>query len=331
MKKIAVIGAGYWGTNLIRNFFQLGVLAGVCDLNFKLYTELEKKYPSIIFYKRTEDIFIDNQISAVVIAAPAALHGSLANMALSAGKHVFVEKPLCLNIHEGKSLKALADQKGLILMVGHLLLYHPAVKILFDIVKKNQLGKLRYIYSNRLSLGKIRREENALWSFAPHDISMILQLTGQMPQRVTANGANYLTEGVADTTLSHLDFDNNIQAHIYVSWLHPFKEQKLVVVGEEAMAVFDDTKLLNEKLSVYRHKVEWDGKIPIISKAAPEYLHFEGEEPLKNECQEFLNAIDGLSMPLSDASEGIRVLQVLDACQRSLLEGRYIDLDPGTI
>ncbi len=329
MKKIVVIGAGYWGNNLIRNFFQLGVLAGVYDLNSKLYAELERKYPGIVFYSRSEDIFLDNQINAVVIAAPAALHGSLANKALSAGKHVFVEKPLCLNIHEGKNLKNLAEQRDLVLMVGHLLLYHPAVKILFDIVKNNQLGKIRYIYSNRLSLGKIRREENALWSFAPHDISMILQIAGQMPWRVTTNGANYLTDGVADTTLSHLDFDNNLQAHIYVSWLHPFKEQKLVVVGEEAMAVFDDTKLLKEKLSVYHHKVEWDGKIPVISKADPEYLNCEDEEPLKNECQAFLNAIDGLSPPLSDASEGIRVLQVLDACQRSMLEGQYIDLDVG--
>ena len=152
-----------------------------------------------------------------------------------------------------------------------------------------------------------------------------------MPNSVFTQGGSFIDRRIADTTTSVLQFECGYRAHIFVSWLHPFKEQKLVVVGEEAMAVFDDTKLLNEKLSVYRHKVEWDGKIPIISKAAPEYLHFEGEEPLKNECQEFLNAIDGLSMPLSDASEGIRVLQVLDACQRSLLEGRYIDLDPGTI
>lgn len=329
MNKIAIIGAGYWGKNLIRNFFELGVLAGVCDLNTELYGELEKKYSGVIFYKRIEDLFLDNRINAVVIAAPASLHGSLANKALMAGKNVFVEKPLCLNIEEGRELKNLADQRGLVLMVGHLLLYHPAVKLLFHIVKNNQLGNLRYIYSNRLSLGKIRREENALWSFAPHDISMILQLTGQMPQRVTANGANYLTDGVADTTLSHLNFDNNLQAHIYVSWLHPFKEQKLVVVGEDAMAVFDDTKVLQEKLSIYKHKVGWDGKIPVISKAGPEYLNYKDEEPLKNECRAFLNAIDGLSQPLSDASEGIRVLQVLEACQRSILEGRYIDMDLG--
>ena len=329
MKKVAVIGAGYWGKNLIRNFFQLGVLAGVYDLNTRIYDELNEEYPGIKLYKSCEDIFLDQQINAVVIAAPALLHGSLAKKALFAGKNVFVEKPLCLNIDEGKSLKKLADEKGLVLMVGHLLLYHPAVKMLFHIVKNNQLGKLRYIYSNRLSLGKIRREENDLWSFAPHDISMILQLTGQMPQRVTANGANYLMDGVADTTLSHLNFDNNLQAHIYVSWLHPFKEQKLVVVGEEAMAVFDDTKVLQEKLSVYQHKVAWDGKIPVISKAAPEYLNCKDEEPLQNECQAFLNAIDGLSQPLSDASEGIRVLRVLDACQQSILEGRYIDLSQG--
>ena len=212
-------------------------------------------------------------------------------------------------------------------MVGHLLLYHAAFQALFEIAQDKQLGKLRYIYSNRLSLGKIRREENALWSFAPHDISMILQLAGEMPRRVMASGAHYLTDGVADTTLSHLTFGDNLQAHIYVSWLHPFKEQKLVVVGEKAMIVFDDTKEPSEKLLMYRHEIGWQGEIPIVSKAAPEPVAFAESEPLRNECQAFLDAIDGHARPRSDAAEGIRVLRVLDACQQSIVQGAALDLE----
>lgn len=327
MTRIAVIGVGYWGRNLVRNFSELGVLAGVCEPDEESRTMVREKYSGVTIHAEPEAVFSDSEIDGVVIATPAEMHGSLARQALDAGKHVFVEKPLCLDVDEAEQLKKLADEKGLVLMVGHLLLYHPAFKALFETVKGGHLGELRYIYSNRLSLGKIRREENALWSFAPHDISMILQLAGGMPRRISATGAHYLTDGVADTTLSHLVLGGNLQAHIYVSWLHPFKEQKLVVVGEQAMIVFDDTKEPAEKLLLYRHKVGWEGKLPVVSKADPEPVAFEGSEPLRNECQAFLDAMGGISQPPSDAAEGIRVLRVLEACQRSILQGTAIELD----
>ncbi|MBT6830820.1 MAG: Gfo/Idh/MocA family oxidoreductase [Rhodospirillaceae bacterium] len=327
MARIAVIGVGYWGRNLVRNFSALGVLASVCEPDGKSRAMVREKYPDVAVFEQPEAVFSDLKIDSVVIATPAEMHGALARQALDAGKHVFVEKPLCLDVAEAETLKRLADEKGLVLMVGHLLLYHPAFRALLESVKSGGLGELRYIYSNRLSLGKIRREENALWSFAPHDISMILQLAGTIPRRVTATGAHYLTDGVADTTLSHLVLGGNLQAHIYVSWLHPFKEQKLVVVGEQAMIVFDDTKEAAEKLLLYRHRVGWDGAIPIVSKAAPEPIAFSESEPLRNECQAFLDAIDGISHPPSDAAEGIRVLKVLEACQRSILQGTAIDLE----
>ncbi len=327
MARIAVIGVGYWGRNLVRNFSALGVLASVCEPDGESRAMVREKYPDVAVFEQPEAVFSDLKIDSVVIATPAEMHGALARQALDAGKHVFVEKPLCLDVAEAETLKRLADEKGLVLMVGHLLLYHPAFRALLESVKSGGLGELRYIYSNRLSLGKIRREENALWSFAPHDISMILQLAGTIPRRVTATGAHYLTDGVADTTLSHLVLGGNLQAHIYVSWLHPFKEQKLVVVGEQAMIVFDDTKEAAEKLLLYRHRVGWDGAIPIVSKAAPEPIAFSESEPLRNECQAFLDAIDGISHPPSDAAEGIRVLKVLEACQRSILQGTAIDLE----
>ena len=328
MTRIAVIGVGYWGRNLVRNFSGLGVLAGVCEPGEEARNLVREQYPDVAVDDQPERVFADAEIDGVVIATPAEMHGALARQALEAGKHVFVEKPLCLDVEEAEELKELADEKGLVLMVGHLLLYHPAFRTLFDIVKSGQLGKLRYIYSNRLSLGKIRREENALWSFAPHDISMILQLAGEMPRRVVASGAHYLTDGVADTTLSHLVFNDNLQAHIYVSWLHPFKEQKLVVVGDKSMIVFDDTKEPAEKILIFRHEVGWDGEIPVVSKAAPEPVAFTESEPLRNECQAFLDAISGKLSPPSDAAEGIRVLKVLDACQQSILQSTAMELEP---
>jgi UDP-2-acetamido-3-amino-2,3-dideoxy-glucuronate N-acetyltransferase len=326
MTSIAVIGVGYWGRNLVRNFSALGVLAGVCEPAEAGRAMVRETYPGVAVHDQPGAVFADSKITGVVIATPAEMHGALARQALEAGKHVFVEKPLCLDVDEAAQLKELADEKGLVLMVGHLLLYHPAFRRLMEIVRDGRLGKLRYIYSNRLSLGKIRREENALWSFAPHDISMILQLAGDMPRRVAASGAHYLTDGVADTTLSHLAFDDNLQAHIYVSWLHPFKEQKLVVVGDKSMAVFDDTKEAAEKILLYGHEVGWEGDLPVVSKAAPEPVAFTESEPLRNECEAFLAAIDGTTQPPSDAAEGIRVLKVLDACQQSILQGKPMEL-----
>ncbi len=328
MARIAVIGVGYWGRNLVRNFSALGVLASICEPSDKSRAMVREQYPEVAIHQWPEAVFSNPEITGVVIATPAEMHGALVRQALDAGKHVFVEKPLCLDVGEAEQLKKQADEKGLVLMVGHLLIYHPAFQALLKIVKKEQLGKLRYIYSNRLSLGKIRREENALWSFAPHDISMILQLAGNMPKRVIATGAQYLTDGVADTTLSHLAFSDNLQAHIYVSWLHPFKEQKLVVVGDKAMIVFDDTKKSVDKLLLYRHEIGWKEEIPIVSKAEPEPVTFIESEPLRNECQAFLDAISGGSLPPSDAAEGIRVLRVLDACQQSILQGTAMDLEP---
>jgi len=326
-QQIGMIGTGYWGKNLLRNFDALNALAGFFDISSESRAHYAAQFPNAREFGNLDAMLSDDTISAVAIATPAVTHGSLVERALQAGKHVFVEKPLCLDVAHAEQLKILADEKGLVLMVGHLLLYHPAFLALFEIVKSGRMGKLRYIYSNRLSLGKIRREENALWSFAPHDISMILQLADDMPRRVVATGAQFLTNGVADTTLSHLVFNDNLQAHIYVSWLHPFKEQKLVVVGDKAMVVFDDTKDPAEKILLYRHEVGWEGDIPIVSKAAPEPIFFAESEPLRNECQAFLDAVSGTSRPPSDAAEGIRVLKVLDACQQSILQGQAVDLE----
>lgn len=324
--RIAAIGLGHWGKNLVRNLNEFGVLAAMHDANPETRARLAGEYPDVQAAESLDAIFDDETISSVAIATPAATHGALVDRALDAGKHVFVEKPLCLDVKEAERLSTKARDLGQVLMVGHLLLYHPAFRALQAAVAAGQLGKLRYIYSNRASLGKIRREENALWSFAPHDISMILALTGRVPNRVVANGASYLSSDVADTTLSHLDFGDGLQAHIFVSWLHPYKEQRLVVVGEDAMAVFNDVAADEEKLLIYPHKAGWDGDLPVISKADAEPLPYAAGEPLRIECEAFAAAVRDGTSPPSDAEEGIRVLKVLDACQRALTGGESVGL-----
>src|SRR5262249_15215745 len=203
--------------------------------------------------------------------------------------------------------------------------YHPAILILQKLINDGVLGKINYLYSNRLNIGKIRTEENILWSFAPHDISVMLSLLNEMPTRVSCGGGAYLNHDITDVTLSHLEFPSGVQAHIFVSWLHPVKEQRLVVVGSEKMAVFDDTA--EHKLLLYPHRVEWRNRVPTAVKAKGEIVDLEDREPLRAECQHFLDCVESRTVPVSDGAEGLRVLRVLDACQRALLNGG-INLEP---
>ncbi|MGE5147507.1 MAG: Gfo/Idh/MocA family protein [Candidatus Eiseniibacteriota bacterium] len=325
----ALIGHGYWGRNLARNLNALGALAAIVESDATSRKAAGEAYPKAPCHESVDAVLADPSIKAVMIATPAATHGALVARALEAGKHVFVEKPLCLDVTEAERLAADAARRGLTLMVGHLLLYHPAFVALKACVAEGRLGRLRYVYSTRLSLGKIRREENALWSFAPHDISMILQLMGGLPERVIAAGGQYLHAGVADTTLSHLAFPGDVQAHIFVSWIHPYKDQRLVVVGDKAMAVFNDVSPGPEKLLIYQHEARWDGTVPVVSKAEAEPIPYETVEPLRREVETFLAAAVGGPRPPSDAREGIAVLRVLDACQRALVSGNPVEMAHG--
>lgn len=318
--KVALIGAGYWGKNLARNFHALGALAAVVDSDPDRRRASQETYPEVLVTDDLDRVLDDPGIAAVAIATPAESHAWLVARALARKKHVFVEKPLCLDVEEGRELVRRADEAGLTLMVGHLLHYHPAVMRLKAMVDEGQLGRLQYIYSHRLNLGKIRNEENILWSFAPHDVSLILGLTGEMPEQVTSFGGNYLQTQVADVTVSTLSFASGVKAHIFVNWLHPFKEQKLVVVGTEGMAVFNDTQP-EHKLLVYRHRIHWEHRLPVPEKVEPKVIDYDSGEPLKNECAHFLETVrTGLS-PITDGREGLRVLSVLDACQQSLNMG----------
>ncbi len=321
--KISVIGCGYWGKNLVRNFSELGALSSVCDVIQELAKAASEQYqvPSLSLEQ-----VLKSSVDGVVIAAPAEQHYTLAQESLKAGKHVFVEKPLSLKIEEAQKLCDLALQVDRTLMVGHLLQYHPAFWELKQLIAKGNLGRLQYIYSNRLSLGKFRNEENILWSFAPHDISMILGLVGELPETVYATGACHLNPRIHDVTTTHLSFKNGVHAHIFVSWLHPYKEQKLVVVGDRGMAVFDDGLPWNEKLKLYPHQVTWVNGLPQPGKADVVGVSLENSEPLKLECQHFLDCIQNQSQPHTDGAEGLRVLQILEAAQQSLHSRKTITL-----
>ncbi|MCB1136165.1 MAG: Gfo/Idh/MocA family oxidoreductase, partial [Chlamydiia bacterium] len=319
-KNVALIGAGRWGKNLARNLYNLGALHTLCDSNEGLLDQFEASYPGTVLTSNLNATLACEDVTRVVIAAPAAMHYVLAKRALEAGKDVYVEKPLCLDCKESEELISLARSKGLILMVGHLLQYHPCVRFLQELIGRGELGKLQYIVSNRLNLGHFRTEENALWNFAPHDISVILSLCGsRLPRQVRCSGAAYLSEGVADINLTSLTFDGELRAHIYVSWLNPFKEQKLTIVGSSGMAVFDDTKPWKEKLLLYRNHVIWsEGKTPLANQVEPETVDIPQAEPLREEIEHFLTCCDQRITPRTDGMEGLRVLKVLQAAQASL-------------
>jgi UDP-2-acetamido-3-amino-2,3-dideoxy-glucuronate N-acetyltransferase len=314
---IAVIGMGYWGKNLVRNFHELKALSVVCDSNPAVRDLVAKDYSGARYCASFAEVLADPAVSGVALATPAVKHYEMAKAALEAGKDVFVEKPLAVEVAQGEELVKLAAARGRMLFVGHILQYHPAVTKLRELVRSGALGQIQYLYSNRLNIGKIRSEENILWSFAPHDISVMLGLLDEKPNRVSSTGGAYLSPNVFDVTVSNFSFPSGVQAHIFVSWLHPVKEQRLVVVGSEKMAVFDDTA--EDKLVIYPHKVEWKNRIPTAVKANAEAVPLAKTEPLRAECQAFLDSIVSRQPAPTDGSEGLRVLQVLDACQRSLM------------
>jgi predicted dehydrogenase len=323
---VAVLGCGYWGQNLVRNFHRLGALRLVCDPSEDARAKAGTIAPGVETAREFDSLFDRDHIEAVVIATPAETHFSLAMKALESGRDVFVEKPLALNYRQGLELKAASERLGRCLMVGHLLEYHPAVLELRRFLTAGDLGRLDYIYSNRLNFGKIRTEESALWSFAPHDIAVILRLVGELPIEVTCSGGSYITPNLADVTISCLHFRTGVRAHIFVSWLNPVKEQKLVVVGDRRMAVFNDVAKA-EKLVLYDQRVDLDNRQPVLRKGEIQVVPVDEEEPLRRECQHFLQCVQSRESPLTNASSGIDVLRVLEACQTSLqLNGRPVVL-----
>ena len=320
MKNVAVVGLGYWGPNLARNFDELGALGALCELDTSLRERFAARHPSARMYSDYDELLADDSIDAVVIATPVPTHFALAKQALAAGKHALVEKPPAMRASEMEELVALAAERQRVLMPGHLLLYHPGVQKLKELVDAGELGDVLCVYGNRQNLGKIRRDENALWSLGVHDLSVVLYLLDEEPSEVIAHGRDFLTEGVEDVVFCYLRFPSGRIAHLHLSWLDPHKMRRITVVGREKMVVFDDMDI-DRKVTIY-------DKAP---ESAPtsygEWLTRTGDifspklpnvEPLKLECQAFLGLMDGDGSARRVAEDGLTVVRTLERLQESL-------------
>jgi predicted dehydrogenase len=326
--RVGVVGFGYWGPNLVRNLDRLGdaELVAACDLSADNLAKLSALYPHVETTSDLAAMLGREDIQAVVVATSAPSHFGIARQALEAGKHCFVEKPLTLTSADAEALVKLADERDLTLMVGHLMQYHSAINWIRDCIASGELGDVLYVYLQRLNLGKVRTEENAFWSLAPHDVSIVLYLLGEMPDYVNASGADYVTKGVQDVVFANLHFPSGKMANIHVSWLDPHKVRKLTIVGSKKMLVFDDMEA-TEKIWIYDRGV-----------GAPENALGYGEdltlrfgditvpylkmaEPLGIEVQHFLDCVESGETPRSDGRDGLRVVRVLEAVDESMAAG----------
>jgi len=324
MIRLAIVGLGYWGPNLLRNFDQLRdcEVMFCCDLNDANLRSVKEQYPYVQITKDYDALVANQKIDAIAIATSAVTHFSLAKKALLSNKHVFVEKPLTMNLEQAVFLVEMASIVDRKLMVGHLMEYHPAIEKLKEIIQSGELGEIYYLYSQRVNLGKIRKDENALWSFAPHDLSIIMYLLDMEPESVSARGQAYLQEGIEDVAFVNLQFPNKIMAQIQLSWLDPHKIRKTTVVGSKKMAVFDDMEA-TEMLKIYDKGV-LNAQFASFGEALSlrfgdiSIPYIKMTEPLKLECQHFLDCILNNQTPRSDGRDGLRVVKVLQAAQESL-------------
>ena len=321
MIRIGLAGLGYWGPNLARNFDDLAELRWLCDVQPGLRDQFDRRYPSARITAEFDELLADPEVDAVVVATPVVTHYELAKRALLAGKHVFVEKPPSLAGVEADELCALAEERDLVLLPGHLLLYHPGIDRLKEIVDTGELGEVLYLYGNRQNLGQIRKDENALWSLGVHDLSVILHLVGEEPTEVWARGESFLNPGVEDVVFCYLRFPSGVTAHMHLSWLDPHKMRKITVVGLDKMVVFDDMEV-ERKVTVYEkgpwqpamtHGWEWQTRTgDIHSPKIP------NDEPLKLECLHFLSLVRGEGNREKVARDGLGVVRALEQLQASL-------------
>jgi len=319
-KNIAVVGCGYWGKNIIRNFSELGSLYAVCDNNIKIASKYSNTY--LVKNLTFDEIINDKNVEGVVLTVPAELHAKMAINAMNKKKHLFVEKPLALNVSDAKLMIETAKKNNVKLMVGHLLQYHPIFQNIKKLVHDGKIGKLEYISSSRLSFGRVRTEEDIIWSFAPHDISMILSLAAQKPLSINANLKYLLQNNLADIANIYLEFSSGLKSSISVSWVHPYKEVKLMIVGSSAMLVFDDTKTWDEKLAIYSYNVEKTEGAINLKKSYIKYLNVVEDEPLKKECAHFLDVVEKNIEPLTNGYEGLEVIKVLSDASQSAIKNK---------
>jgi len=324
--KVGVVGLGYWGPNLARNFDRLrdAQLAWICDSDEATRAALSDAFPEARATADLDELLADPDLDAVAVATPVPTHAALAERVLAAGKHCFVEKPLAQSAADAERVVEAAKTAGRTLMVGHLLEYHPGLEMLNDLASSGELGDIHYIYGNRLNLGKLRAEENALWSLGAHDVSVLLRLAGEEPYELSATGESYMRPGVEDVVFCFLRFPSGLAAHLHLSWLDPHKERRFTVVGSKKMATFDDMEL-ERKLTVYDKGFDQDSSSygEYITRSGDIYSpRIPNQEPLRIECQHFVDRIRDGQPARSDGPSGLRVVRVLEELQRSLDESR---------
>ncbi len=327
--RVGVVGLGYWGPNLARNFDRLpgAELAYCCDLDEANLAKARSLYPATVVTDDYTQLLEDDALDAIVVATSVPTHYALGKKALEAAKHTFIEKPIALKAADAQDLLDTADEYGVKLMVGHLLEYHPAVAKMKELIDSGELGKVFYAYANRLNLGKVRTDENALWSFGPHDISVLNYLTGDEPVEVSARGECYLQDDVEDVVFGYIKYKSGVVGHLHVSWLDPHKSRKITVVGEKKMVVFDDMES-ERKITVYdkgatttRTKFETYGEFVTLHFGDIHIPKIGNDEPLRVECQHFVDCIVDDRRPRSDGLDALNVVKVLDAMEISLREG----------
>ena len=317
LKKICVVGAGRWGLNHVRTLNELKCLAGVVDKNSLITNKIKSVYKDCYTFSSLESSF-DANFDGYIVATPPKTHYELARKIIQKGKPVLVEKPLTLSLKNAIKLNALAKRKKVNLMVGHVLLFHPAFRKIKDLIENNQIGKIQYIYSNRLNLGSFRNDENVLWSFAPHDIALFDYFFESSPNSVVSNGIDILQEGIHDTSITSFKYDGNRMGHIFVSWLHPFKEHRFVIVGSKGMIHFEDSEK-KKPLIFYDKKVELGGKLP-KSKLGNNYeIKFGDELPLTAELKYFISKINEGEIKISNGDSAVKVMDLLERATKSLI------------
>ena len=315
-KKVCVVGAGNWGMNHIRTLHEIGALGGVVDIDESRLLAVSDQYDGILVYHNVEDSLM-RSFDGYIISTPAATHFDVAKKIIESKHHVLVEKPLALNVDDAEKLKTLSDEYEVNLMAGHLLLFHPAIVTIKKLIVDGAIGDVQYLYSNRLNLGVVRTEENILWSFAPHDISIFQHLINDFPVEVVSRGGAFLRSEIHDTTMTILRYPNNTVGHIFVSWLHPFKEHRLVVIGSKGMITFEDSS--NEKsLFYYDKKVDFIDGEHVVSDAIREKIDYQQGKPLTKELSYFLSHLDGDPIEISSANHAIEVLRILETASKSL-------------
>lgn len=316
-RKVCVVGAGNWGKNHIRTLYELDALGGIVENNTAVLQDISKSYPNVESYQSLEDALINDDFSGFTVTTPAETHFELSKEIIEAKKHVLVEKPFTLNIENADELVKLADNNNVNLMVGHVLLFHPAVIKIKDLISVGKIGKLQYVYSNRLNLGQVRTRENVFWSLAPHDVAIFQYLSNSFPVAVNAQGSAFLQKGIHDSTITQLKYANGLEGHIFVSWLHPFKEHRLVIIGSEGMITFEDS-IQGKPLKLYSKKIDFKSGIPENIDGPVDLIEYSAQMPLTKELSYFIDHLDGKKLKISNGQHALDVTRILVDAGRQL-------------